>query len=409
MNQPANTMQLNVSDLPAEDAVADLVEHAAVLGVSDLFFASHDGHVMVNARHLGVIRPITHMSAEQGRRCLSHIKALAELDIAERRRPQDGRWIHTRPSGDMLDLRVSVLPTLYGEDVTLRLLDRTTRLLNLEQLGLHRRDHQLLLSMLASPSGLILVSGPTGSGKTTTLYACLNHINNGERKINTIEDPVEFAIGGIRQSPVNPKLGVGFAELLRSVLRQAPDVIMVGEIRDPETAATAVLAANSGHLVLATLHAPTAPSAVQSMFNLGVFPHFLAGGLLGVLTQRLVRTLCPHCRLSFDLSDAPHTFTEVRPFLDSTEGYRMYGPKGCPECRHLGYTGRTGVFEILKVSPAIRRLILDRPAAPVIRQQAVAEGMVECRLSAMIKVARGQTSVEEVFRAIPPEYLALEE
>ena len=184
---------------------------------------------------------------------------------------------------------------------------------------------------------------------------------------------------------------------------------MVGEIRDPETAATAVLAANSGHLVLATLHSPTAPSAVQSMFNLGVFPHFLAGGLLGVMTQRLVRTLCPHCRQSFDLSDAPHTFEEVRQFLEPVEGHRMFGPKGCPECRSLGYTGRTGVFEILKISPAIRRLILDRPAAPVIRQQAVAEGMVECRLSAMIKVARGQTSVEEVFRAIPPEYLALEE
>src|SRR5207248_10145815 len=191
----------------------------AAMSASDRFSQRHAGHRMVQARHPGVLRTTTHLPADLGRRCLSHIKALAELDIAERRRPQDGRWIHTRPSGDTLDLRVSVLPTLYGEDVTLRLLDRTTRLLNLEQLGLHRRDHQLLLSMLTSPSGLILVSGPTGSGKTTTLYACLNHINNGERKINTIEDPVEFAIGGIRQSPVNPKLGVGFAELLRSVLR----------------------------------------------------------------------------------------------------------------------------------------------------------------------------------------------
>jgi type II secretory ATPase GspE/PulE/Tfp pilus assembly ATPase PilB-like protein len=333
----------------------------------------------------------------------------SNLDIAERRRPQDGRWIHQREGGQALDLRVSVLPTLFGEDITLRLLDRSTRLLGLEQLGLHRRYFQTLQSMLQSPSGLILVTGPTGSGKTTTLYACLNHLNNGERKINTIEDPVEYVIGGIRQSQVNPKLDVTFPDLLRTVLRQAPDVIMVGEIRDPETAATAVLAANSGHLVLATLHAPTAPAAVQSMFNLGVHPHYMAGGLLGVLTQRLLRTLCPNCRVQYDLSDAPQTFDEVRPYLEPGEGYRMFGPKGCPQCRQMGYAGRTGVFEILSVTPAIRRLIVERPPATVIRQKAIAEGMMECRTSAMIKVAHGQTSVEEVFRVIPIEYLAIEE
>jgi general secretion pathway protein E len=409
MNQTASTLQISVEDLAPEDAVADLIEHAAVLGVSDLFFLTHEEHTMVQVRHLGIIRPITHMSDDFGRRCLSHIKAMAGLDLSERRRPQDGRWIYERPDGDKLDLRINVIPTLFGEDMTLRLLDRSTRLLSLDQIGLHRRDLQILLGMLSHPSGLILVTGPTGSGKTTTIYACLNHLNNGQRKINTIEDPVEYAIAGIRQSQVNPKLDLGFALLLRSVLRQAPDVIMVGEIRDAETAATAVLAANSGHLVLATLHAATAPTAVQSMLNLGVFPHFLAGGLLGVVTQRLVRTLCRHCRQAFDLSDAPNTFDEVRPYLEPADGYRMFGPKGCPECRSLGYASRTGVFEVLKVSPAIRKLILDRPSAPVIRQQAVAEGLVECRLSAMIKVARGETSVEEVLRAIPPEYLALEE
>jgi type II secretory ATPase GspE/PulE/Tfp pilus assembly ATPase PilB-like protein len=409
MNEPVNTLQISVEDLPPEEAVSDLIEHAANLGVSDLFFAAHERHAMVSVRHLGVLRPLTHLPEDLGRRCMSHIKVLADLDLAERRRPQDGRWIHERPGGDKLDLRVSIIPTLYGEDITLRLLDRSTRLLSLDKLGLHRRDSQLLLSMLHCPSGLILVSGPTGSGKTTTLYACLNHLNNGLRKINTIEDPVEYAIGGIRQSQVNPKVAVGFVDLLRSVLRQAPDVIMVGEVRDPETAATAVLAANSGHLVLATLHAPTAPAAVQSMYNLGVHPHHLAGGLLGVITQRLVRTLCPHCRQQFDLSDAPHTFDEVRAFLEPGDGFRMFGPKGCMECRMLGYAGRTGVFEVLKVGPALRRLVLDRAPTPVLHQQAVADGMVECRLSAMIKVARGETSVEEVFRAIPPEYLALEE
>jgi type II secretory ATPase GspE/PulE/Tfp pilus assembly ATPase PilB-like protein len=268
-----------------------------------------------------------------------------------------------------------------------------------------RREYNLLLNMLTSPTGLMLVTGPTGSGKTTTLYACLNHLNNGERKINTIEDPVEYAFGGMRQSQVNPKIDLGFADLLRSVLRQAPDIIMVGEIRDPETAATAVLAANSGHLVLATLHAPSTVGAVQSLLNLGVHSHFLASSLLGVLTQRLIRTLCMKCRQSFDLGDAPQTFEEIRPHLGPGEGYLMYGPRGCPECHKMGYAGRTGVFEVLQVGPGLRKMILERSPGPVLRQKALEEGLVECRLAAMLKVARGETSIEEVFRVIPTEYL----
>ncbi len=405
MSEATAALQLDVEGMEPDAAVNALIDHAAGLGVSDLFFNTHENHLMVQVRHQGILRSITHMPGEMGRRSIGYVKSAAALNVAERRRPQDGRWIFQRPDGRMLDLRINIIPTLFGEDVTFRLLDRENRLLNMDQLGLTRHDYNLMLSMLSSPSGLILVTGPTGSGKTTTLYACLNHLNNGERKINTIEDPVEYAIGGIRQSQVNTKLDVGFAELLRSILRQAPDIIMVGEIRDPETASTAVLAANSGQLVLATLHAPSTIGAVQSMFNLGVHPHFLSSSLLGVVTQRLVRLLCPACRLSFDLSDAPHTFEDVRPYLGPGEGYRMFGPKGCPECRGLGYIGRTGVFEVLKVSPALRQLILERASAPVIRRKALEEGLMECRLSALLKVARGETSIEEVFRVIPTEYL----
>lgn len=405
MSESAGSLQFDVEGMEADQAVSALIGYAAEVGVSDLFFASHDNHVMVQARHQGVLRSITHLPGEFGRRCLGHIKSNADLNVAERRRPQDGRWIFRRAAGSVVDLRINIIPTLHGEDITIRLLDRDTRLLNMDQLGMDRRDQNQVLGMLSSPSGLILVTGPTGSGKTTTLYACLNHLNNGERKINTIEDPVEYAFGGIRQSQVNAKLDVGFADLLKNVLRQAPDVIMVGEIRDPETAATAVLAANSGHLVLATLHAPSAVGAIQSMYNLGVHAHFLSGSLLGVITQRLIRTLCPSCRQPFDLSSSPQTFEEIRSHLGPEEGFLMYGPRKCGECRNQGYNGRTGVFEVLKIGPSLRRLILDRAPTPVLRAKAVEEGLMECRLSALLKVARGQTSIEEVFRVIPTEYL----
>jgi type II secretory ATPase GspE/PulE/Tfp pilus assembly ATPase PilB-like protein len=407
-NDSLANLQFDVRGLDAEPAVNALIEHAASIGASDLFFTSHERHLMVQARHHGLLRNLTHVADELAKRCVGHVKAAAGLNVAERRRPQDGRWVFTRPNGNTVDLRIGIIPTNFGEDVAMRLLEREAHLLDLEQLGLSRRDHNVLLGMLANPSGLILVTGATGSGKTTTLYACVNHLNNGERKINTIEDPIEYSIGGIRQSQVNSRIDLGFAELLRGVLRQAPDVIMVGEIRDPETAATAVLAANSGHLVLATLHAPSAVGAVQSMYNLGVHPHFLSGSLLGVITQRLVRTLCPACRQQFDLSDSPQTFEEIRQHLNPGEGYRMFGPKGCDACRQLGYSGRTGVFEILKLTPKLRQMIVDKSPAATLYQQALADGLMQCRLAALLKVARGETSIEEVFRAIPPELLATE-
>jgi type II secretory ATPase GspE/PulE/Tfp pilus assembly ATPase PilB-like protein len=407
--EEASSLQINVNDLPPEVAVSRLVDHAADLPSSDLFFTTNEKHINVLARHLGILRHLSVLPLEVGRRCMSHIKALASMDVAERRRPLDGRWIYHRPNGENIDLRINTIPTLHGEDFTLRLLARESRLLALADLGLLRKDFNQFVSLLNSPSGLILVTGPTGAGKTTTLYACLSYLNNGERKINTIEDPIEYAIDGLRQSQINPRIDVGFAELLPAVLRQAPDVIMIGELRDPISAETAVRAANSGHLVLATLHAPIAAGAVQSLLALGVHPHFLSSCLLGVIAQRLIRTLCPACKIAFDLTDSPQTFDEVRQWLEPGQGQLLYGPKGCPECHMLGYTDRTGVFEVLTCSRNVRKMILARQPTQTIRQKAIEEGMVEFRHSALLKVARGQTSIEEVFRAIPTEYLGIDD
>jgi type II secretory ATPase GspE/PulE/Tfp pilus assembly ATPase PilB-like protein len=334
---------------------------------------------------------------------------MAGMDVAERRKPQDGRWIYRGKNKQVIDLRINIIPTLYGEDYTLRLLARDSMLLSLESLGLLQRDFNHMLSLLNSPSGMILVTGPTGAGKTTTLYACLTYLNNGSRKINTIEDPIEYVLTGVRQSPVNLKLDIGFPELLRNVLRQAPDVIMVGEVRDPVTAETAVRAANSGHLVLATLHAPQAAGAVQAMINLGVHPHLLSSSLRGVIAQRLVRMLCPNCKIPFELTDAPHTFEEVRRWLEPGQGDVMYGPGKCDHCHCTGYKGRTGVFEVMSVSKEIRKRIGDRRPTQEIHEQAISEGLVQCRQAALLKVAKGETSVEEVMRAISAEQLGLDD
>ncbi|MGP0062875.1 MAG: GspE/PulE family protein, partial [Isosphaeraceae bacterium] len=308
-----------------------------------------------------------------------------------------------------VDLRISTIPTLHGEDVSIRLLSCNSQRMHLDRLGMMRKELNDVTGMLDIPSGLILVTGPTGSGKTTTLYGCLRYLNNGERKINTIEDPIEYSIPGLRQSQINPKLDVGFPELLRSVLRQSPDVIMIGEIRDPITADTAVRAANSGHLVLASLHAPSAPGAVQSMLSLGAHPHFLSNSIRGVVAQRLIRTLCPECKVPFDLGELPQTFEEVRPYLEPGEGQYLYGARGCPRCFQTGYAGRTGVFEVLKMTRELRRLIADCRPPREIRLKAVEQGFLDLRRSALIKVARGETNAEEIVRSIPPEELGLDD
>jgi general secretion pathway protein E len=394
---------------PAEGAVAALLDRAARMRASDLFFAANEEDVAVLVRHLGMVQPLARLPLDLGHRCVAHVKVMAGMDVAERRRPQDGRWVHDQEGMGRLDLRISVLPTLYGEDCAIRLLARHPTLPALEELGFLHRQCNDVTAMLDSPSGLILVSGATGVGKTTTLYACLRYLNNGWRKINTIEDPIEYDVEGVRQSQVNLKIALDFPELLRSVLRQAPDAIMIGEIRDPTTAATVVHAANSGHLVLATLHAPMASGAVQSMRAWGVNSYFLANSLLGVIAQRLVRTLCPECRTRHPLPAGAPLFAEVSPWLEPGEGQSLFAPRGCPACLETGYGGRTGIFEVMSASQALRRLIAEGHPAGAIREQAVREGTIELRQAALLKVARGQTTAEEVVRAVPSDSLSLEQ
>ena len=403
------SQMLDVSGLPAEKSVGALIEHAASMGSSDLFFCSADGHVAVQVRHMGLVQPISIVSSDEGKRMLAHIRTASGADVNERRKPGDGRWIYRRDSEDndedIIDLRINFIPTMYGEDVAVRLLVRGHALFNLEQLGMLPQQFASYVQMIEAPSGLVLITGPTGSGKTATLYSSLLHLNDGKRKINTIEDPVEYAVDGFHQSQVNSAIGLGFAELLRAVLRQSPDVIMIGEVRDEETALTAVRAANSGLLVFATLHAPDTASAVQSMRALGVPSHFLASSLRGVVSQRLLRMLDPESRRPFDLVDAPDTFDEVKEFLSPGEGMTLYSHGPTEKNGMTGYSGRVGVFEVLSTTRVIRQLIADGASAGAIRKQAVAEKMLQFRHSALIKVAKGITSTEEIFRVVPNEQL----
>jgi type II secretory ATPase GspE/PulE/Tfp pilus assembly ATPase PilB-like protein len=400
----AQGLRIDLGKKDPDSAVPYLVEHAARLRVSDLFFNTNEDHVEIAVRHLGMLRPVSRLPLDVGRRCISYIKTMADMNISERRRPMDGRWLFHPPQGPRLDLRINTIPTLHGEDCTVRILDQEHRLLSIDQLGVEGYLRNNLLKLLNSPSGLLLVTGPTETGKSTTLYACLSYLNNGERKINTIEDPIEYSLKGIRQTQVNPAIHLGFDELLRNVLRQAPDVIMIGEIRDPETATIAVRAAGSGHLVLSTLHAPVASAAMHSMLRLGVHPHLLSTALLGVISQRLLRTLCPKCKTAFDVP-AEHIFAEVKQWLGPGGGQRLYGPEGCPECHMTGYAGRTGVFEMLPVTPDLRKLIDEKASTADLRNKAIEEGMVEFRHAALLKVAQGLTTIEEVVRILPAEYL----
>lgn len=389
------------------EAVDQIVRQAVAGAASDLFVLSEEGSTHIATRTLGQMEQTAVVSREQGRHLINYFKTMAGMDIAERRRPQEGRWLIDH-NGGRVDLRINVVPTLFGEDVAVRILDRKFGLRTLDGLGLSKHDYGRLTALLASPGGLILVTGPTGTGKTTTLYACIQHLNTGTRKINTIEDPIEYAIAGVRQSQANSRLGVDFADLLRNILRQAPDVIMIGEVRDEETAATAVRAANSGHLVLATLHSPVAAGAVQSLRALGANPYFVSSCLLGIVAQRLVRVLCQKCRVAYDISESPETFAEIGSLLEPGLGKFIYGPGGCDECRRQGYAGRTGVFEVMTFNSTLRQMILRECSAEEIQQEAIRHGMIEFRRAALLKVAQGITSTEEVLRELPAEYLGLE-
>src|SRR5262245_59031933 len=328
-----------LNQLEPHEAAENIIRSAIGLRASDLFILSDEGSTSVSMRVIGQVEQFAVVSRDQGRHLINFFKTTTGMDIAEHRRPQEGRWIFDS-DGERVDLRINIVPTLFGEDLAVRILNHRIGLKPLDSLGLTRSEYSRLTGLLASPSGLLLVTGPTGTGKTTTLYACLQHLNSGTRKINTIEDPIEYAISGVRQSQTNLKLGVDFPDLLKNILRQAPDVIMIGEVRDEETAATAVRAANSGHLVLATLHSPVAAGAIQSLRALGANPYFVSSCLLGVVAQRLVRVLCPKCRVAHDIRESPETFADIRALMEPGLGDFLYAPTGCDSCRRQGYDGR---------------------------------------------------------------------
>jgi len=331
---------------------------------------------------------------------ISRVKIMAGLNIAEKRLPQDGR-IRVRVAGRDVDIRVSIIPTFYGERAVLRLLDKKKGILSLADIGLGAEGVKIIERMLTRTSGIILVTGPTGSGKSTTLYASLNRVNSSEKNIITIEDPIEYQIKGIGQIQVNPKIELTFASGLRSILRQDPDIIMVGEIRDKETADMAVQAALTGHLVFSTLHTNDAASSIARLLELGVPNYLVNATLVGVLAQRLIRTLCPHCKAVGEPIDPVLWKELVNPWRSNIPD-KVYKPVGCLECRNTGYMRRTGLIEMLVMTDAMRALVGQQGDIVKMRSQAARDGLRSLRLSGAQKIANGMTTMDEVLKAAPP-------
>jgi type IV pilus assembly protein PilB len=322
---------------------------------------------------------------------------MAEMDIAETRLPQDGSF-NVRLGDRSFDIRVSTFPTIYGENVVLRLLDQSSPLIQLEDLGFAEEMLTRYKQLIRRPNGILLVTGPTGSGKTTTLYASLHLINSAEKNIITVEDPVEYRLPMIRQTQVNLKAGITFASGLRSILRQDPDVIMVGEIRDLETSQIATQAALTGHLVLSTLHTNDAPEAVTRLMDIGVEPYLISSAVLGVLAQRLVRVICPECRAPYEAD--PQILAELgEDFSRRKEPLTLYRGRGCPNCKQTGFCGRKGIFELFSANEKIKQLISQKASTQAIRQTAQATtGMISLREDGLRKVLQGVTTLEEVDR-----------
>lgn len=337
---------------------------------------------------------------------ISRIKIMAELDIAERRIPQDGRFT-IKISGRQIDVRVSCIPTIYGENVVLRLLDSSSAVMSLEDLGFSKEALSEFDKLISRPHGIILVTGPTGSGKTTTLYAALNKINTVEKNIITIEDPVEYKLEGIRQIQINPKVDLTFATGLRSILRQDPNIIMVGEMRDRETAEIAVQAALTGHLVFSTLHTNDAPGAVTRMIDMGVEPFLVSSSVIGILAQRLVRTICSDCKEKYTPTDEElkdiGLLNDIRTTKDEKRTTIFYRGKGCPKCMSTGYKGRIGIYELLVPDEKIRNSIMAKASTDEIRRLARNAGMTSMKEDGIQKIKAGATTVEEVLRVTEEE------
>jgi general secretion pathway protein E len=331
----------------------------------------------------------------------ARIKLLGRMDVIERRRPQDGRIKTRNPRGDEIEMRISTLPTAFGEKMVMRIFDPDNAVKDLDALGFSSHDARRWEALVKRPHGIILVTGPTGSGKTTTLYSTLKRVATEEVNVSTVEDPIEMIEASFNQTQVQPQLDFGFPQGLRALMRQDPDIIMVGEIRDLETAEMAVQAALTGHLVFSTLHTNDAPSAVTRLMELGIPSYLINATLLGVLAQRLVRTLCESCRVRDD-ETTREALTEIVKPWQINGGFKPYKPVGCVDCRMTGYRGRMGLYELLEVTEAFKARVTNEPGIDALRRQAVSDGMRPLRLAGALRVAEGLTVVEQVLTSTPP-------
>lgn len=372
-----------------------VITEAVQLRASDIHIEPFEDRVRIRYRIDGVLQERDSPPRRLLGAILSRIKILAKIDIAERRRPQDGR-IKVTVGEKELDLRVSVLPTNHGQSIVMRLLDKDSIRVGVRQLGLAENDFRTLQNLIRRPNGIILVTGPTGSGKTTTLYAALNDLNRPDRKIITAEDPVEYYLPGINQVEVKHSIGLDFARIIRAMLRQAPNVILVGEMRDSETAEMGIQASLTGHLVFSTLHTNDAPGAITRMVDMGVPAYLVASSVVAVLAQRLVRVICPKCKQPFKPSEASLEAAGITPEMTATATF-MKG-KGCSNCNKSGYRGRLGIFELMLMSSRIRELAYQGASTQELRRSAISQGMHTLYQDGINKVLRGITTVEEVFR-----------
>ncbi|MBT3294788.1 MAG: type II/IV secretion system protein [Verrucomicrobia bacterium] len=393
--------KVDVTELDQEASIVKFVNQiiweAVQQGSTDIHMEPMEEQLRIRYRVDGVLHqaPVPARLIRFQAAIISRIKVMANLDIAEKRLPMDGR-IGLRVQGEDIDIRVSTMPTVYGESVSLRLLQRKGEFISLEDLGMMPRDQELVERCIHRPNGIVLVTGPTGSGKSTTLYAFLHEINKIDRRILTAEEPIEYEMGGINQVLVRPDIGLTFARTLRSFLRQDPDIIMVGEIRDAETAEIAIQASLTGHLVFSTLHTNDAAGSFTRLLDMGVEPFLVASAVAGVVAQRLVRRLCPDCRRA-QTPDMARLERIAFP-LDQLASHTVYEPSTCEACRMTGFRGRGGIFEVLQVSEAIESLVVARSSSHDIRQQATSEGMMTLRDDGWQKVLKGFTTIEEVLR-----------
>ncbi|MBI4584258.1 MAG: Flp pilus assembly complex ATPase component TadA [Planctomycetes bacterium] len=383
------------NDAPVIKYVTQLISNALKERASDIHVEPFENRVRIRYRIDGVCLEKENPPKKLQGPILSRIKIMSRMDMAEKRRPQDGR-IKINVMGREIDLRVSALPGRHGESVVMRILDKEKGLVDLEELGFHESDYQRFQKIIKRPNGIFLVTGPTGSGKTTTLYAALKKLNRPDVKIITAENPIEYNLPGINQSEVRHEIGLTFQRILRAMMRQAPNIILVGEVRDRETADIAIQAALTGHLVFSTLHTNDAPSAITRLIDMGVKPFLVASAIMAIMGQRLVRILCPHCKAPYEPSDVE--MRSIGLTRDKLEGLTLYKPVGCPNCSNQGYKGRKGVYELMEMSPDLRDMSFKKKPTQEIRAKARSEGMVTLQEDAARKVLAGMTTIEEVLR-----------